>query len=138
MWCNLWKDFAYKKYMGSWECPLFNATMPRWRFLKILKFFWFDLKTKRRSNLEEEKFCLAYLLWNPFLENFQKVYDPNVNITINEQLFSCTARCKFTQYTPNKQDKFDLKIWMAVDVESKYLYNGFPYLGKGEIMVTVL
>ena len=32
----------------------------------------------------------------------------------------------------NKPDKFGLKFWMAVDVESKYFYNGFPYLGKNE------
>ena len=31
---------------------------------------------------------------------------------------------------PNKPDKFGIKLWMAVDVESKYLYNGFSYLGK--------
>ena len=31
---------------------------------------------------------------------------------------------------PNKLDKFGIKFWMAVNVESKYLYNGFPYLGK--------
>ena len=30
----------------------------------------------------------------------------------------------------NKPDKFSIKFWMAIDVESKYLYNGFPYLGK--------
>ena len=44
--------------------------------------------------------------------------------------FSCTARCKFIQYMPNKPDKFDIKFWMAFDEESKYLYNGFSYLGK--------
>ena len=43
----------------SWGCPLFNVTMPRWRFLKIIKFLRFDLKTERRRNLEEGKFCLA-------------------------------------------------------------------------------
>ena len=43
----------------SWGCPLFNTTMPRWRFLKIMKFFRFDLKTEKRRNLKEKKFCLA-------------------------------------------------------------------------------
>ena len=31
---------------------------------------------------------------------------------------------------PNKPDRFGIKFWMAFDVESKYLYNGFSYLGK--------
>ena len=32
----------------------------------------------------------------------------------------------------NKPDKFGLKFWLAVDVENKYLFNGFPYVGKYE------
>ena len=31
---------------------------------------------------------------------------------------------------PKKPDKFGIKFWMAVDVESKYLCNGFSYLRK--------
>ena len=111
-------------------CPLFNATMPRWKFLEIMKYLRFDLKTKWRRNLEKDKFCLAILLWNPFIENCQKAYNSNVNIPIDEQLLPCRARCKFIQYMPKKLDKFRIKFCMAVDVESKYLYNGFPYLGK--------
>ena len=32
----------------------------------------------------------------------------------------------------NKSDKFGLKFWLAVDVENKYLFNGFPYVGKDD------
>ena len=104
--------------------------MPRWRFLEIMKYLRFDLKTERRRKLKKDKFCLASLLWNPFIENCQKAYNPNVNITIDEQLLPCRARCKFFQYMPNKPDKFGIKFWIPVDVESKYLYNGFPYIEK--------
>jgi hypothetical protein len=27
-------------------------------------------------------------------------------------------------------DKYGQKFWLAVDVELKYVLNGFPYLGK--------
>jgi len=33
---------------------------------------------------------------------------------------------------PNKPDKFGIKFWLASDVETKYVVNGFPYLGKDE------
>ncbi|KAJ8333915.1 hypothetical protein SKAU_G00412340 [Synaphobranchus kaupii] len=33
-------------------------------------------------------------------------------------------------YMANKPDKFGIKFRMAVDVETKYLLNGFPFLGK--------
>ena len=32
----------------------------------------------------------------------------------------------------NKPDKFGLKFWMAVDVETNYLLIGVPYLGKDD------
>ena len=32
----------------------------------------------------------------------------------------------------NKPDKFGIKFWLIVDNNSKYLLNGFPYLGKDE------
>ena len=32
----------------------------------------------------------------------------------------------------NKPDKFGLKFWLAINVEKKYLYNGFPYVGNDD------
>ena len=115
-----------------WGCALFSKNMPRHRFLEIMKYLRFDLKSERRRNLEKDKFCSASSLWNPFIENCQKAFRPNANITVDEQLLPCKARCKFIQYMANKPDKFVIKFWMAVDVETKYLFNGFPYVGKDE------
>ena len=33
---------------------------------------------------------------------------------------------------PNKPDEFGIKFLLAVDAETKYLFNSFPYLGKDE------
>lgn len=33
---------------------------------------------------------------------------------------------------PNKPDKFVIKFWLASDLTSKFIINGFPYLGKDE------
>lgn len=63
-------------------------------------------------------------------------YKPGPNITIDEQLLSTKARCRFTQYLPNKPNKFGIKFWLASDVQTKYIVNGFPYLGKDETRVT--
>ena len=32
----------------------------------------------------------------------------------------------------NKPDKFGIKFWMVVDIETKYLFNGSPNVGKDE------
>jgi hypothetical protein len=49
-----------------------------------------------------------------------------------EQLSPTKARCHFVQYMANKPDKSGIKSWLAADGKSKYLLNGFPYLGKDE------
>ena len=69
--------------------------MPRHRSLEIIKYLQFDLKSERRRNLEKNEFCLASCLYNPFIENCQKAFRPNANITVDKQLLPCSAGCKF-------------------------------------------
>ena len=120
-------------WSAIWGCNLFSKTMPRYRFLEIIKCLRFNQKSERRQNLLQDKFCLASLLWNPFIENCQKAYISDANITIDQQLLPCKARCKLIQYMVNKPNKFGLKFWMAVDVEIKYIINGIPYLKKEDL-----
>ncbi|XP_035227219.1 uncharacterized protein LOC118199458 [Stegodyphus dumicola] len=44
----------------------------------------------------------------------------------------CKSRCRFIQYLADKLDKFGIKFWLPTDVKSKYVLNGYPYLGKDE------
>ena len=90
------------------------------------------MKSERKRNLEKDKFCLASFLWNPFIENFRKAFRPNANITVDEQLLPCKARCKFIKYMANKPNKFGIKFCMVANVETKCLFNCFPYVGKDE------
>jgi len=43
----------------SWECPIFSNTLSRNRFMEIMRFVRFDIKTERRHQLVEDKFCFA-------------------------------------------------------------------------------
>ncbi|KAL2735621.1 piggyBac transposable element-derived protein 4-like [Vespula squamosa] len=55
---------------------------------------------------------------------------PDMNLTVNEQLFPTKVRRKLTQYIPNKPDKFRIKFWLASDTNSKYIINGFHFWEK--------
>ena len=55
---------------------------------------------------------------------------PVTNLTNDEQLFPSKTGCKFTQYMPNKPNKFGLKFW--ADLVLKYMLNAFFYSGKDE------
>ena len=92
----------------------------------------FDIRSTRSIRLQADKFALVSDLWNKFVDNCISSYKPGPNITIDEQLFPTKARCRFTQYMPNKPDKFGIKFWLAVDVDTKYILNAIPYLGKEE------
>ena len=58
--------------------------------------------------------------------------DTDTDITIDEQLFPTKSRSRFTQYMSYKPDKFGIKFWFVIDLESKYILNAIPYPGKDE------
>lgn len=114
----------------KWGPPIFRETMARNRFREILRFLRFDMKSTRAVRLQSNKFALAAEIWDEFISNCILCYIPGPNLTADEQLFPSKARCPFTQYIANKPDKFGIKFWLLADVDSKYMCNGFPYLGK--------
>ncbi|XP_059563328.1 piggyBac transposable element-derived protein 4-like [Myotis daubentonii] len=119
-------------WSAKWGPEFFRKTMTREKFKQILRFIRFDKRTERSRHLQTNKFALVLEIWDKFIENSQACYQPGQNITVDEQLFPSKARCRFTQSMPNKPNKFGIKFWLASDVSSKYVLNGFPYLGKDE------
>ena len=115
-----------------WGCPIFAKLMSRDRFLNILQLIRFDDKATRRRRLPHDKFALCSDVFYKFIHNAQLCYTPHPYLTVDEQLFPTKVRCRFIQYMANKPDKFGIKFWLIVDNSSKYLLNGFPYLGKDE------
>lgn len=116
----------------KWGPSFFSSTMSRRDFTDILRYIRFDKRNQRSQRLQTDKFALVSAVWDKFIENSQNCFKPGASITVDEQLFPTKARCRFTQYMPNKPHKFGIKFWLASDVETKYVVNGFPYLGKDE------
>ncbi|KAJ4930775.1 hypothetical protein JOQ06_025083 [Pogonophryne albipinna] len=114
----------------QWGNAFFNATLSRNRFREIMRYLLFDKKETRRCRLTTDKFTHVRKVWDRFVENSIASYRPGSDITVDEQLFPTKSRCPFTQFMPNKPDKFGIKFWLAADVDSKYMLNGFPYLAK--------
>ena len=133
---NNQKNFPFDDlWSRTTGCPAFNQTMPRDRARDIKKYLRFDKRHERRRNLARDKFALMSPLFDRFVRNSQRCYRPGPFLTIDEQLFPTKARCRFTQYMPQKPDKFGIKFWVLADVETKYCYNIIPYLGRDESRV---
>ena len=84
--------------------------MSRNKFAEILRLIRFDKKNERSQRLQTDKFALVSEVWNKFIENSQMCYKPGAAITVDEQLFPTKTRCRFTQYMPNKPNKFGIKF----------------------------
>ncbi|KAJ8881613.1 hypothetical protein PR048_018099 [Dryococelus australis] len=119
-------------WSAKWSIRFYCERMSRNRFQEILRFIRFDVKSSKPGRLEQDKFTLVSDIWNRFISNSISSYKPGDDITVDEQLFLTKAKCRFTQYMSSKPDKFGIKFWLAVDVDSKYILNGFLYLGKDE------
>ncbi|XP_033178751.1 piggyBac transposable element-derived protein 4-like [Bombus impatiens] len=124
------KEEAFRVSGTKQRAAFFSKAMSRNDFTEIMKFIRFDKKSERSQRLRNNKFAMVSTVWDRFIENSQNCYKPGTYITVDEQLFPSKTRCRFTQYMPNKPDKFGIKFWLACDVNSKYTINGFPYLGK--------
>ena len=123
---------VHEIWSKDWGPPFFREVMSRNRYKELLTYIRFDLRETRSMRLNTDKFALFSIIWNRFIDNCKSHYFPNENITVDEQLFPTKARCPFTQYMASKPDKFGIKFWLAVDAKSKYLVNGFPYLGRDD------
>lgn len=112
------------------ESPIFKTTMSRSRFQKIIACLRFDDKKTRDERKKIDKFAAMHEIWSFFRDNLQKCYIPGSNVTIDEQLLGFRGKCPFRQYMPKKPDRYGLKFWLCVDVDSHYVFNAFPYLGR--------
>ena len=110
-----------------WAISIISETMARNRFIEIIKFLRFDYKQTRSHRLATDKLALISTVWYVFVGNCLRHYKPGTNITVDRQLFPTKARCRFTQYMPNKPDKFGIKFWMAADVQTKYMLHSVLY-----------
>ena len=117
MWDSLYGINIVRRLMGRDKC------------FKLMRFLRFDDKSIRRVGLVSDKFVMIRALWERFIDNSNVCYIPGRDLTVDEQLLPCKSRCPFTQFMANKPDKFGIKFWLLCDVKSKYICNGYPYLG---------
>jgi len=103
---------------------------PRFEFL--LACLTFDNPDTRDERRKQDKFAAVRQVWHSFISNCGRLYVPNVNLTVDEQLLEFRGSCPFRMYIPNKAAKYGIKLFLICDSESKYMLNAMPYLGKGD------
>ena len=94
----------------EWGHLILSKIINRNRYKELIKHLRFDNCSTRCKRRQNDKFCLLLETWNNFIEICKKFYVPSFDLTIEEQLFLCKARCLFIQYMPNKPDKFGINL----------------------------
>ena len=98
---------------------IFRNTMPRNRFVEILRYLRFDDKNTRTARKEKDRFCLIRDIWDAFVRNCQGRYNPSVYLTIDEQLFATQRPDAHSLSNAAKPGKFGIKFWLLADAEAR-------------------
>ena len=64
------------------------------------------------------------------INNFQKVYVPNQNLSTNESMIGFKGRLSFLQCVPKKPQKCGMEAWVLADSIPGYTWNWKLYAGK--------
>ena len=64
------------------------------------------------------------------MTSFKRLHQPGKDICVDEAIIGFKGRVPFRVYMPNKPKKFGMKVWLAVDTKSLYVWNADMYLGK--------
>ncbi|XP_050512449.1 piggyBac transposable element-derived protein 4-like [Diabrotica virgifera virgifera] len=109
---------------------IFRATMSLEVFTKISQVIRFDNKATRQDRRRCDKLAAIREIWEKWVENLPKFFNPDENVTIDEQLVAFRGRCPFKQYIPSKPAKYGIKIWVLCDSNTSYAIKLQIYTGK--------
>ena len=110
--------------------PMYRSALSERRFAFLIRCLHFDDASTQAQRKINDRFIHIRTIWDTFISNCTNNYNPSSAITVDEQLLAFRGKCLFRMYIPNKPAKYGLKLVMACDVESKYMLNAIPYLGK--------
>ncbi|KAJ8965808.1 hypothetical protein NQ317_000436 [Molorchus minor] len=109
---------------------IFRLTMCQRRFQFLLTHIRFDQKITRAERQSFDKFAAFREIFDEFVSNLPKHYNPSAYLTIDEILASFRGRCGFKVYIPSKPNRYGIKIYALVDAKLFYVIKLEVYLGK--------
>ena len=111
-------------FHGTWARAFISS---RRRFQQISSF----LKVSNFENeKKDDKLCKVRFLHDYIRRKCMKLYQPDVNVSIDERMVQNKGRYSFRQYIKDKPTKWGIKIWVIADSATGYTYNFDVYTGK--------
>jgi len=113
---------AFSKPFSIHNSPLVEITMSFFRFEILTSSLRFDDEINRDERNESDYFTYIKEIWNLFVTNCIRYYEPSSNVTIDEYRFK----------VPAFDDKFQKlkygKMLIMNDSDTFYMINAIPYI----------
>ncbi|KAL1490340.1 hypothetical protein ABEB36_013054 [Hypothenemus hampei] len=127
---GLWKTHrvdAAKLWNYGNGVTFYRCVMSYQRFIFLSVCLRFDIKATRDA---ADRLAPIRELWEIFIGNCTKNYEPSNMCTVDEQLHGFRGRCKHRVYMKSKPDKYGLMLKELNDALTSYMIFAIPYLGK--------
>ncbi|XP_041850284.1 uncharacterized protein LOC121645717 [Melanotaenia boesemani] len=102
---------------------IFKATMSQKKFGKIAAMLRFDDQLHRPRRMIDTRLAAIWPVWESWAPRLQMVYNPGVEVCVDEQLVPFRGRCPFVQYFPHSSDRYGIKVWTAYDAKTSYTWK---------------
>jgi len=110
--------------------PFHGDTMPRDRFLHLLRFLHFADNSQSLDEDEEyDRLWKLRTVFDKLNEAYAKFHNPSEHLAVEEITVNFKYRFIFRQYIPKKRRRFGIKIYKLSN-ESGYTYDMRMYLGR--------
>ncbi len=103
---------------------LFSRIMSRQRFQYLLSCIRFDDCSARIQCKSIDNLAYIRDLWDSFVTNCSRYYEPSHNLCVDEQLSGFRGNCRFKMYIPSKPAKYGLKFEMYTMNEKNWYFLG--------------
>ena len=84
---------------------MYRTAMSEARFCFLINSLRFDDPETREARRAIDIFAPIRKLWDMFIKNYEKMYVPSNNLTVDEQLLVFRGWCPFMIYIQNKPAK---------------------------------
>ena len=118
--CDYWSINSFN--YTPWNHELF----PRDRFEMLYSTM---LHVNSIGDEKSKKYKIEPFL-NKLLQNFQRAYYPDKDLSLDEMVVKWKGRSKFKIYNPSKPEKYHIKTFGLCDSHTGYAYNLLIYFGK--------
>lgn len=110
--------------------PIFRAVMSSKRFCFFLRCLRLDNFRDRPARLANDRLAAVRSIWEQFLSNLRRHYEPHETLTVDEQLVGYRGSIPGRTYIPSKPAKYGLKVFWLAEARSGYALNAKIYSGK--------